>query len=248
MTKDTKEAEDIFGDVKVKGKKASPEREAAPDTPHPLSPEWSDYVLTLFDEKEMIDGKPLVAGLRRVSQLLLGKIVDSRPTQVFAATSLDHPGRATVVFEVRFEDGSVYGDVADCWEGNTDDIFLPFTPATASTRAEARALRKALGLRSVAAEEVTSKDTSKVSKEASRASSAKKPTDGEFGSDLLSDKQDSFIDTLADRAGVDRSKLLSLVFNFDGRGKLTKKVASDVIDLLNSYINQTKDIPEEVLK
>ena len=50
--------------------------------PNPTSPDWNDYVLSLFDEKELYDGRPLCAGLRRVAELVMGRIVSSRPTQV----------------------------------------------------------------------------------------------------------------------------------------------------------------------
>lgn len=126
--------------------------------------EWNDYVLSNFNDNEMFDGRPLCAGLRRVAELLLGRIVVSRPTQIFPPTSGDEIGRATVVWEVVFEDGSIFSDVADAWEGNTDDTFCVFNTATAATRAEGRALRKALRIKTVAAEEMTTKDTAKVAK------------------------------------------------------------------------------------
>ena len=65
-------------------------------------------------------------------------------------------------------DGSTFCDVADSWEGNTDDMFCVYSTATAATRAEGRALRKALRLRVVAAEEVTKKDTAKIAQDISK--------------------------------------------------------------------------------
>ena len=50
------------------------------DTPLMTSPDWNDYVLELFQDKELIDGNPLVAGLRRVAELVLGPIVYSGPS------------------------------------------------------------------------------------------------------------------------------------------------------------------------
>ena len=132
------------------------------DAPHPLSPEWNDYVMGLFTETEMVDGNPLVHGLRRVSEMLLGQIVFSGPTQVFPVQRDDHHGRATVIFTVEFSNGIRYSEVADSWEGNTDDTFCAYAVAIASTRAEARALRKALKIRAVAAEELTKKDTAAI--------------------------------------------------------------------------------------
>ena len=119
------------------------------DAPSITSPDWNDYVLGLFADNELFDGRPTCAGLRRVSELVLGQIVSSKPTQIFPPSSGDEVGRSTVVWEVVFGDGSVFSDVADSWEGNTDDMFCVFNTATAATRAEGRALRKALRLRTV---------------------------------------------------------------------------------------------------
>ena len=62
------------------------------------SEKWHDYVMSKFHKTELFDGNPVCAGLRRVTEELLGTIVVSRPTQVFPATDSDGPGRATVVF------------------------------------------------------------------------------------------------------------------------------------------------------
>lgn len=136
--------------------------------PSMLSPEWSDYAMTFFTEKELIDGNPLTAGLRRVAELLIGEIVFSGPTKVDRIETNDPIGKTTVVYQVVFsitdKDGNkstkTYADVADVWAGNTDDMFAVHAPATASTKAEGRALRKALKLRVVAAEELCKKDVS----------------------------------------------------------------------------------------
>ena len=134
----------------------------AEESPSTTDPGWNDYVMSKFTEKELYDGNPLVNGLRRVAELVIGPIVYSGPTQVFPPQRDDHHGRATVVFTVEFENGMRYSEVADCWEGNTDDMFCAYAIATASTRAEGRALRKALRIRAVAAEEMTKKDTAKI--------------------------------------------------------------------------------------
>ena len=72
------------------------------DTPSVTSPEWNDYVLSLFEENELYDGRPLCAGLRRVAELLLGEIVSSKPTQIFPPLKGDEIGRATVIWEIVF--------------------------------------------------------------------------------------------------------------------------------------------------
>ena len=52
------------------------------DVPNMLSPEWHEYAMTLFTEDEMMNGHPLVTGLRRVAELVLGPMVFSGPTWV----------------------------------------------------------------------------------------------------------------------------------------------------------------------
>ena len=137
------------------------------EVPNILSPEWNDYAMKFFTEKELIDGNPLTAGLRRVAELLIGEIISSKPIEVIRIETGDPIGKTTVVYEVQFlvkKDGKeyikTYADVADVWAGNTDDLFAVHAAATASTKAEGRALRKALKLRVVAAEELCKKDVS----------------------------------------------------------------------------------------
>jgi hypothetical protein len=212
--------------------------------PSMLSPEWHDYAMTLFHESEMVDGHPLVAGLRRVSEVVLGPIVFSGPTQVFPVQREDHHGRATVVFTVEFANGMRYSEVADSWEGNTDDMFCAFAVAIASTRAEARALRKALKIKGVAAEELTKKDTAKIVRD---ISSTKTSSEGEYNEQSrMSDAQLNFIDVKCKQLNIDGQKLFKQ-FNADSAKKVSKKVASDIIDALNDYQRDKSVIPKEIL-
>ena len=214
------------------------------DVPHMLSSEWHDYAMSLFNEDELMDGHPLVAGLRRVSELVLGQIMYSGPTQVFPVTRDDHHGRATVVFTVRFANGSEYSEVADAWEGNTDDMFCAYAVAIASTRAEARALRKALKIKGVAAEELTKKDTAKIVRDISKQTNS---TGGDYDDQgRMSDAQSNFIDIKCKQLNVDGGKLFKEVFNVDHNRKVSKKVASDIIDRLNEYQRDKSSIPSNI--
>ena len=123
-----------------------------PDHPTYGSKEWNEFVMSQFENNELIDGNPICAGLRRVAEELLGDIISSGPSEVYPSTDPNGPGRATVVYQVVFNwmnSGEVrtYSEVADVWHGNTDDLFCAHPVATASTRAEGRALRKALKVR-----------------------------------------------------------------------------------------------------
>lgn len=213
------------------------------NAPDILSPEWNDYVMGLFLPSEQVDGNPLVHGLRRVAELVLGPIVFSGPTQVFPVQRDDHHGRATVVFSVEFANGMRYSEVADSWEGNTDDMFCAFAVAIASTRAEARALRKALKIRAVAAEELTKKDTAKIVRE---ISSTKATSDGDYNEQSrMSDAQYNFIDVKCKQLNINGASLFK-EFNVDNKKKVSKKVASDIIDRLNDYQRDKNSIPETI--
>lgn len=214
------------------------------DAPSMLSPEWHDYAMTLFQEDEMMNGHPLVAGLRRVCELVLGPMVFSGPTWVKPTDRDDHHGRATVIFTVEFANGLKCSEVADSWEGNTDDMFCAFAVAIASTRAEARALRKVLKIKGVAAEELTKKDTAKIVRDLSKQTSS---SSGDYNdSARMSDAQSNFIDVKCKQLNVNGTKLLSSVFNVSSSKKITKKVASEIIDRLNDYQRDKGSIPSEV--
>ena len=57
-------------------------------------------------------------------------------------------------YAVEFEDGTIFSDVADAHTYNVQGMFSAYPTAMAATRAEARALRKALGINLVAKEEL----------------------------------------------------------------------------------------------
>ena len=215
------------------------------DAPSMLSPEWHDYAMTLFQEDELMNGHPLVTGLRRVSELVLGPMAFSGPTWVKPTDRDDHHGRATVIFTIEFANGLKCSEVADSWEGNTDDMFCAFAVAIASTRAEARALRKVLKIKGVAAEELTKKDTAKIVRDISKQNNSSAGDYNDQG--RMSDAQLNFIDIKCKQLGINGAKLFKDIFNIDQRKKVSKKVASDVIDALNNYQRDKSSIPEEIL-
>ena len=218
------------------------------DAPDITSPDWNEYVMELFEENELIDGMPLSAGLRRVSELVLGPVRSSGPVQVFPPKDDHSHGSATVVWKVDFMNGQSFSDVADCWEGNTDDTFCAFSVATAGTRAEARALRKALRLRSVAAEEVTKKDTAQVVSSISRGKTVEEPTAGEYqDSSRMTDPQSNHINVKCKQLDINVGNLFKEEFNVSVSRKVTKKQASAAIEKLNSFQRDTSSIPKSII-
>jgi len=125
--------------------------ETTSDTPDIYSPEWSDYVLGLMTNDEKIDGNPTVDGMRRVAQKLLGRIVHSA-SDIIQCPCPENKERATVKVSITFSDlgnTSTFSGCADSYWGNTDKEYRNHPVAVAETRAEGRALKRALRLRKV---------------------------------------------------------------------------------------------------
>ena len=220
------------------------EHDDTEEHPSMLSAEWNDYVMGLFLDNELFDGNPICAGLRRVAEIVLGPIIQSGPTQVIAATDSDGPGRATVVFEVIFATGYTVSEVADVWHGNTDDLFCAHPAATASTRAEGRALRKALKLRCLAAEELSRKDIVSIVKE----KTAPKTTDGDWNSESpITVQQKNFIDNKCKQLKIDVDLFINSGNNsYSNIEDVTKETASGMVKALNQYQNGQAEIPQEI--
>ena len=218
------------------------------ERPSIFSDEWNGYVMAHFKPNELIDGNPICAGLRRVAELLLGDIIDSGPSQVFPATDNNGPGRATVIFKVTFNwmnSGVIksFSEVADVWHGNTDDLFCAHPVATASTRAEGRALRKALKLRCLAAEELAKKDIVEIVQQAVKQA----PTSGEYESNKsISSQQIQFIDNRCNQLDIDVVKFINIGENiYNSIAEVTKDNAKKMIKVLNTYQNGN-EIPDKV--
>ena len=227
------------------------QQESDPDSPTYGSEDWNDYVMSHFRKDELIDGNPICAGLRRVSELLLGEVMESGPDQVFPATDGNGPGRATVVYQVVFNwmnSGSVkiFKEVADVWHGNTDDLFCAHPAATASTRAEGRALRKALRIRCLAAEELAKKDIVSIVQQSVQKDN---PTDGEWDEDAkISSSQINFIDNKCRQLDINIMEFVNSGENeYDSIEEVEKKKASTMLGVLNKYQTKQSDIPENVM-
>tara|TARA_R110002110_G_scaffold2311_1_gene10721 strand:+ start:1787 stop:2650 length:864 start_codon:yes stop_codon:yes gene_type:complete len=222
--------------------------ETVADTEEELAPEigsleWNDYVMSHFQKNELIDGNPICAGLRRVAELLLGDVVESGPTEVFPATDNNGPGRATVVYQVVFNwmnSGmfKTYREVADVWHGNTDDLFCAHPVATASTRAEGRALRKALKIRCLAAEELAKKNIVEIVQQTVAVVS---------NDTSISQQQIQFIDTKCKQLDIGVTNFINMgEKSYSSINDVDKNCAKLMIKHLNGYQNGETDIPESI--
>ncbi len=114
-------------------------------------------------------------GLRRLAKLK--GIIHERHPFINVATlrrpdGVEYPF-VQASYEVTFRDGSTFSDVADAHTYNLEGVFSAYPTAIAGNRAEARALRKALGISMVAKEELGA-DPDKVASFRNEITSAQK--------------------------------------------------------------------------
>ena len=126
----------------------------------PHSPGWSEHVLDHLDDSELRDGNPTVDGLRRVTEEVFGDILGSSSHIYNHDTSR---GVCTIKHTLQIRK-HLTGDIISvdgCVDVNRSNIPHPFNQhlvATADTRAEGKAIRRALKIRVVTAEEMQNSD------------------------------------------------------------------------------------------
>ena len=242
---------DLFDESTIDADEDTGKKEPEMTMPAYGSKEWNDYIMEKFESNELFDGNPTCAGLRRVAEEVLGSIVSSRPTQVWPSTDANGPGRATVVFEVVINwmdsgEFRTFAEVSDCWHGNTDDLFCAHPAATASTRAEGRALRKALKIRCLAAEELAKKDIVSIVRQ---SVSADQGLDGEWKEeDSISEPQINFIDAKCKQLDIDVVKFINAGSeSYASINEISKMTASKMLSALNEYQTKKKPTPDKIL-
>lgn len=222
-------------------KEVAEEKEIAV-TPNDLG--WTDYVLSLLSDDEKIKDNPTTDGLRRVFEIALNCKIISSTTSVVQSPDPSNEKRATVVHSITYylNDPALEAKnlniltidgAADVYWGNCDKVYRNHPVAVAETRAEGRALRRALRLRKVvAAEEIATHiedhpDADSVSK--------------------ISSNQINFIDVLAKRVNINPIELLkSLDFVFDTVYNITHEEAVLAIQKLSKYQQDMSLIPTEL--
>lgn len=197
-------------------------------------PEWTDYVLSFLKEDELSNGNPTTAGLRRVIELVYGTIVRSQSHVVHAPTNENRIAIVEHTLEIAPPMSlisNIFTDVADCTSRNTDAPYNQYLIATCSTRAEGRALRRALGLKKAVAEEL-----SDVANEA--------PSDND--EERIKDVQVKTIDTLCKRAKINVQKFVnSGSQQYNNIREVKYNVAQQMVKQLNVYQGDTSKIPDD---
>lgn len=230
------------------------EEESEENIPSYLSEEWSDFVMTKFSDKELMDGCPTVVGLRRVAELLLGPVVVSECEHVqshFGSDSLGRPdSHAVIKYTVAFDWNNTgqlrtYSGLAEVNRTNTDDLFLGFPVATAESRAEGRAYKKALKIRGLTADEIP------------KDKDVKSQIESIFGKDGEIDNSKQSITVMqyniikknCKDCGIDVLKFINSNKKYGPYSDLSdvdKDVAAKMVAKLNVYNNDRESIPSDI--
>lgn len=213
-------------------------------TPRPPmdSPDWKDWVMSHFLPTELDNGLPKVDGLRRVTRKLIGPILEGH-TKVVQYPTIENEQRATVEYTVVVQNRHQLGDhetpyevrftdAADAFKGNVKGLeYARFPVAMAASRAQGRALRMALNLGVVAAEEISDQPL----EEAGFASSITK-------------SQIDKIDIKCQQLNIDVLKFMNIgtqkYYNIE---EVSNRTAIKMFKLLNEYQQGVKEIPTGIL-
>lgn len=215
------------------------------EDPGYLSPEWSDYVMTQFAEGELIDGKPVLVGLRRVGRMLLGEVKESYGECIASDFDLNNKRcNAVVNYTLVFDEGKRVSGMAEVNPFNTDDMFLGFPVATAESRAESRAWKKALMLRGLTFDEIP-KD-----KDVKEQVKSIFGTDGSINNEgVITEKQKIVIERNCGLAGIDLVSFINSNKNYGPYSNISeveKDVAAKMINKLTKYVNGEEEVPENI--
>jgi hypothetical protein len=207
------------------------------DKPKTSDLSWTDYVLGLLSDDEKIQGNPTTDGLRRIFEEALNCILISSTSNVTQSPEPGNEKRATVVHSITYlaNDQHITIDgAADVYWGNCDKIYRNHPVAVAETRAEGRALRRALKLRKVVAAEELAKEIEDHPDENSVSK--------------ISVNQINFIDVIAQRLNVNVHNLIkSLAIDHDNIYNISHDQAISVIQQLTAYQQDTSKLTTDML-
>lgn len=132
-----------------------------PKRPNEYDPGWSEYILDHMSDNELIKGSPTVDGLRRATEKCFGEILQSKSEIIEVPTRQNNKCTIKHSLTIRKYSTDSVIEVDGCVDVLYDKIPYPFNThlvATADTRAEGKALRRALKIRVVTAEELQNQD------------------------------------------------------------------------------------------
>ena len=197
---------------------------------------WSEFLLDQLADNELINGAPTVDGLRRITERFFGEILHSR-TQVLEHPTSQNNQRCTLCHSIgikKYRTGEkiMIDGCVDVLYHKTPYPFKDHLIATADTRAEGKALRRALKIRVVTAEELQNEDEEEA-----------------LSSDeLLNDQQILAINQLCKRINVSVSAFVIGEYNTTKKiNDLRNLEARLLISKLSEFQRAPKDIPKSYI-
>jgi len=214
----------------------------------PVHPNWTQYVLDQLEDHEKVGNAPTTDGLRRICERVFGEIISSE-TRILQCPTVENQRHASVTVELLINrygvppgmnpERAVMG-AADVYWGNTEAPYCNHSVATAETRAEGRALRRAMRLTKVI---VAEENSAVVEHDYSDKSEASPQADG-----FVSVAQVNSVGVVCKRLNVNVDKFVNKEYSYAHNIREVKY--TDFFDLLaklNGY--QGEDgigIPEDV--
>jgi len=142
--------------------------EVVSDIPSSTDPKWVEYILDQLSDHEMINGAPTTDGLRRVTEKVFGEILVSETDILLERGGGDGSREVTAKHSMtirKYRESCSTISVSACVNVNAEKLPYPFKDhivSTACTRAEGKALRRALKVRIYTAEELANTDEENV--------------------------------------------------------------------------------------
>lgn len=205
------------------------------EVPTETSEDWYDFLIDNLYDNELVQGNPTVDGLRRLTEKFFGEIIKSKSEVIY--NEHDGGGLRCVVkhtLAIRKYRTNTTIEVDACIDVDYRYVPHPFNKhivATADTRAEGKALRRALKLRVVTAEEVQ----------------VQTMEDEVFNDGSINDQQIMAINAVCRKYNINVEKATKSVYNNVKTIKqLSNNEAANLLDQITAY-QREKEIPEDLL-
>ena len=185
-------------------------------------------------DNELKNGNPTVDGIRRVTEKLYGEILSSTSDLIEIPNSTNNWSKATVLHTVQIRKHSndelitIQGAV-DVKYQNTPQPYCEHLVATADTKAEGKALRRALKLSIVTAEELNFKEEDDVNVNT-----------------VINDQQIIAVNQLCKRLDINVNRILETSYNNKNVKELSHALGRELLHKLSEYQRNKSTIPSDI--
>jgi hypothetical protein len=204
-------------------------------TVEPHDPKWVEYILDQLETREMVDGAPTTDGLRRVTEAVYGQIIGSE-TEILELPSsnikdtIRCTAKHTLTILRHNTPDPLQIKVSACVDVLAENLPSPYNKhlvATACTRAEGKALRRALKIKIITAEE--------------QQNSTEVIDEMEQQSDVITDQQLLAINALCKKLNISMKKLVNKSYpSVTSTKELTRANGRDLISTLSGFQRASK--------